>query len=432
MRTNFTPFQLENPDVAHCETALRACVHCGFCTATCPTYVLLGDELDSPRGRIRLMQDMLESGEKPSPVAVKHIDRCLSCLGCQTTCPSGVDYMRLIDHTRLFINERYERPFWDRVVRAGIAKVLPRPWLFRSMLVLGKIARPIEKLLPQKLRRLTDATRGARVSWSSLGHVHPAEGERRKRVALLSGCVQSVMAPEINRATIALLTRMGVEVIVPENTGCCGAIPHHLGRRDEAIAFAQANIDAWSAEMEGREGLDAIVVNASGCGTMVRDYAHLLRGDAQWGDKALKVSKRMLDITELLAQLNYQPTTPVQELRIAYHPPCSLQHGQRVIGVGEALLTTAGFEVRDIPEGHLCCGSAGTYSLLEPELAGRLRERKANHITHTRAHALASGNLGCMQHLAGALDIPVVHTVELLNWAAGGERPKALAAGRAE
>jgi glycolate oxidase iron-sulfur subunit len=425
MRTNFSTFQLKDPDVAHCEKALRACVHCGFCTSTCPTYVLLGDELDSPRGRIRLIQDMLESGETPSPTAVKHIDRCLSCLGCATTCPSSVDYMRLIDHARLFVAERYERPFVDRMVRFGIAKILPRAWAFRIMLLLGKAARPFERLLPVQLRRLTNATRDAQVHWSATRAIYPAQGERKKRVGLLAGCVQDVLAPQINRATISLLTRLGVEVVVPSGSACCGAIPHHLGRRADTLGFIRANIEAWSNELKG-EGLDALVINASGCGTMVKDYVHLLRGD-KLADSAKKLSAMTRDITEFLTEIGYQPTAKLPELRIAYHPPCSLQHGQKIVGLGEKLLKTAGFEVRDIPEGHLCCGAAGTYNLLEPEIAGRLRERKANHVTHTRAHALASGNLGCLQHLAGALDVPVVHTVELLDWAAGGERPRALA-----
>jgi glycolate oxidase iron-sulfur subunit len=428
MRTNFTAFQLKDPDVAHCEKALRACVHCGFCTSTCPTYVLLGDELDSPRGRIRLIQDMLESGEVPSAVAVKHIDRCLSCLGCATTCPSSVDYMRLIDHARLFVAERYERPFIDRVARTGIAKILPRAWAFRLMLLLGKVARPLEGFLPKQLRSFTAATKGTQIAWASPRNVYSAQGERKKRVALLAGCVQDVLAPQINRATISLLTRLGVEVVVPRGSGCCGAIAHHLGRKKEGLAFARKNIEAWSRELKG-EGLDYLIINASGCGTMVKDYVHLLRGD-KLADSAKKLSSMTRDITELLTELGYQPTEKVPALRIAYHPPCSLQHGQKIVGLGEGLLKTAGFEVRDIPEGHLCCGAAGTYNLLEPEIAGRLRERKAKHVTHTRAHALASGNLGCLQHLAGALDVPVVHTVELLDWAAGGERPRSLPAGR--
>ena len=428
MRTNFTAYQLQDPDVAHCEKALRACVHCGFCTSTCPTYVLLGNELDSPRGRIRLIQDMLESGEKPSATAVKHIDRCLSCLGCATTCPSSVDYMRLIDHARLFVAERYDRPFLDRMVRLGIAKILPRDWAFRLMLLLGKAARPIESWLPQQLRRLIAATSGARAALAPMRSHYRAQGSAQKRVILLNSCVQNVLAPQINRATIALLTRLGVDVLIPQGSGCCGAISHHLGRRAEALRFARANLNAWAVELQGG-GIDAVLVNASGCGTMVKDYGHLLRGEEKIAETAKTLSERTQDITEFLTEIGYRPTQKMPPLRVAYHPPCSLQHGQKIIGVGEALLKSAGFEVRDIPEAHLCCGAAGTYNLLEPEIAAQLRERKAKHITHTRAHVLASGNLGCLQHLAGALDVPVVHTVELLDWAAGGERPKALPEG---
>ena len=429
MQTNFAPEALADPDVAESERILRACVHCGFCTATCPTYVLLGDELDSPRGRIYLIKNMLEAGAPATEKTVTHIDRCLSCLSCMTTCPSGVHYMHLVDHARRHIEQTYARPWPERMLRSLLATVLPRPGLFRAALAAGRLARPFTGLLPGRLsgmlamapRRLPPASAVDRPQ------VFPAAGERRRRVALMTGCAQRVLAPQINEATVRLLTRHGCEVVVAQGAGCCGALTHHMGKEDPAWASATANIAAWWREMQG-EGLDAIVVNASGCGTTVKDYGFMLREDRTWAERAAGISAKTVDVSEIMADLGISPPADPPGLRVAYHAACSLQHGQKVTTAPKRLLADAGFEVVEPLEGHLCCGSAGTYNLLQPELAGRLGRRKAENIAATRPQVVATGNVGCMVQIAAGLDVPVVHTVELLDWATGGPRPAALPA----
>ncbi len=426
MQTNFTLEQLADPDVKVSEKILRSCVHCGFCTATCPTYVLLGDELDSPRGRIYLIKDMLESGRAADATVVKHVDRCLSCLSCMTTCPSGVDYMHLVDHARQHIERTYVRPPFERLLRRVLNLVLPRPALFRASLyatVLTRpLVRPVAKLLPARLRAMVSLA-PARVPPASAGdrpQVFAAEGARRMRVALLTGCAQQVLAPQINAATIRLLTRHGCEVVVAQGAGCCGALTHHLG--GDAHGYARANIDAWTREIDG-PGLDAVVINASGCGTTVKDYGHMFRADPAYANKAAAISKRTRDVTELVSELGLRPPAQPTGQRVAYHSACSLQHGQRVTRQPKTLLVAAGFEVVDIPEGHLCCGSAGTYNLLQPELAGQLGARKAANIARVEPELVAAGNIGCITQIASASPIPVVHTVELLDYATGGPRP---------
>jgi glycolate oxidase iron-sulfur subunit len=415
MQTNFTLAQLADPDIAEANRILRACVHCGFCTATCPTYVLLGDELDSPRGRIYLIKDMLER-ERPAPARlVTHVDRCLSCLSCMTTCPSGVNYMHLVDLARIRIEETHRRPWLDRTLRALLAWLVPHPNRFRLALVGAWFGRPFAKLLPGRLgAMLALAPRALPArSYVDRPQVFAAEGARRARVALLSGCAQQVLAPAINEATVRLLTRHGVEVVVAEGMGCCGALTHHMGR--------------WSREAEG-EGLDAIVINASGCGTTVKEYGFMLRNDGEWAARAAKVSALMTqDASEFLTGLGLG--APVREtgLTVAYQLACSLQHGQKITAEPKALLAAAGFIVKEVPEGHLCCGSAGTYNLLQPELAGRLRARKLVNIESLAPDAIATGNIGCLTQLAGATKIPMAHSVELLDWATGGPLPKALA-----
>jgi glycolate oxidase iron-sulfur subunit len=430
MQTSFSLAQLRDPDVAESEKILRACVHCGFCTATCPTYVLLGDELDSPRGRIYLIKDMLEGGKPATAKVVKHIDRCLSCLSCMTTCPSGVHYMHLVDHARRHIEETYRRPRAERWLRAAIAAVLPRPALFRLALIAAWLGRPLAPLLPPRLRAMLALAPGALPAPSPVDRpqVFPAEGARRKRVALLTGCVQTVVAPEINEATIRLLRRHGVEVVVAAGARCCGALTHHMGKEAPAIAAARATIAAWSRELDG-EGLDAIVINASGCGTTVKDYGFMFREDPLWASRAARVSAIARDITEFLSEIGLAPAATSTGLTIAYHSACSMQHGQRITVQPKALLAAAGFTVCDVPEGHLCCGSAGTYNLLQPALAGALRERKLRNIATTRASAVATGNIGCIAQLAPAAPVPVLHTVELLDWATGGPRPAKLKSG---
>jgi glycolate oxidase iron-sulfur subunit len=431
VQTDFTLAQLADPDTAASEKILRACVHCGFCTATCPTYVLLGDELDSPRGRIYLIKNMLEEGGPVGAETVKHIDRCLSCLACMTTCPSGVHYMHLVDHGRRHIEAHYRRPWPERLVRRLLGLVLTRPGLMRLALYGARLAKPFAALLPKQLRPLVALAPSSIAAKSAVDQpqIFPAEGERRMRVALLPGCAQQVLMPEINEATIRLLTRHGCEVVVPAGSGCCGALVHHLGEEAPALAFARANIDAWERARDAG-GLDAIVVNASGCGTMVKDYGFLLREDRAYTEKAARIAALARDISEVAGSLGLQRSTKEagRTLRVAYHSACSLQHGQRIHGEPKALLAQAGFEVVDVPEGHLCCGSAGTYNLLQPELAAALRDRKLANIALTGADLVAAGNIGCITQLAGGSPVPVLHTVELLDWATGGPPPRALSA----
>ncbi|MCH8182377.1 MAG: glycolate oxidase subunit GlcF [Proteobacteria bacterium] len=434
MQTQFSLAQLADDNVAEAERILRTCVHCGFCLATCPTYVLLGDELDSPRGRIYLIKGMLESQEAPTDTHVRHIDRCLSCLGCVTTCPSGVDYMHLVDQGRAHIERTYRRPWFERRLRALLAAVLPRPGLFRFALAGAVIVKALRAPLPGRLGALIRFTPRRLPRAAALKpRVYPAEGARRMRVALLTGCVQQVLDPAINAATIRLLRRLGCEVVVAGGMGCCGALTHHLGKTGATEAFVRANIAAWSREIEGG-GLDAVVANASGCGTMLKDYGHVMRGDAQWAERAARISELAVDVSELIARLETPPpgkTPPkindeARALTVAYHPACSLAHGQGLAEEPRLLLEAAGFTVRAIPESHLCCGSAGTYNILEPTLAVQLGERKAANIERTGADVIATGNIGCMVQLSNLLDRPVVHTVELLDWASGGPKPPAL------
>jgi glycolate oxidase iron-sulfur subunit len=426
MQTRFTPAQLADPAIAEANGILRACVHCGFCTATCPTYVLLGDELDSPRGRIYLIKEMLEADRPATATDVLHIDRCLSCLACMTTCPSGVHYMHLVDHARAHIERTYERPAVERLSRALIAAVLPYPARFRAALMAARLARPVARFLPAALARMVAMAPARLPRRARLPGTVPAEGPRRLRVALLAGCVQQPLMPQINAATIRVLARHGCEVVIAR-TGCCGALAHHLGREAEARASAAAAVDAWSRELAGG-GLDAIVVNASGCGTMVKDYGFLLRDDPVRAAAAARVSALARDVSELLADLGVTPARPTGQ-RVAYQAPCSLQHGQKVTAPPRTVLERCGFAVVEPAEAHLCCGSAGTYNILQPELADRLRLRKLAALTALRPWAVASGNVGCMAQLAPALGCPVVHTVELVDWATGGPMPPALGSG---
>lgn len=434
MKTEFSLAQLADPDIAEADKILRACVHCGFCTATCPTYVLLGDELDSPRGRIYLIKEMLEKDQRPTAEVVKHVDRCLSCLSCMTTCPSGVNYMHLVDQARVRIEQRYQRPLAERLLRRVLAFVLPDPQRFRASMRLARLARPLAVFLPtprlsatpgliQRLKAML-ALAPSRLPppGSAPGSVFAALGKRRGRVALLQGCAQQVLAPRINQAAIGLLTRHGIEVVLVRDEQCCGALTHHLGNDRDALARARANIAAWCTEAAG-EGLDAILVTASGCGTVIKDYGYLLREDAAFAADAAKVSALAKDITEYIAGLGLSATTRQDNIVVAYHSACSLQHGQKITGLPKELLSKNGFVVKDVPESHLCCGSAGTYNILQPELAGRLRDRKVANIASVKPDMIATGNIGCMVQIASGTSVPVVHTIELLDWATGGSRP---------
>ena len=435
MKTEFSLAQLADPDIAEADKILRACVHCGFCTATCPTYVLLGDELDSPRGRIYLMREMLEKDKPPTEEVVKHIDRCLSCLSCMTTCPSGVHYMHLVDQARVRIEEQYTRPPAERALRAALGFVLPRPGAFRAAIRLGQLARPLFSLLPRPQGRAPNPTLLRRIkamlalSPASLpppgpaaGTVFPAQGKRRGRVALLQGCAQQVLAPRINQAAINVLTRHGIEVVLVRDEQCCGALTHHMGQDADALARARANVAAWTAEAE-RGGLDAIVVTTSGCGAVIKDYGYMLRTDRDYAARAAKVSALAKDITEYLAGIELNNTQEKSGIVVAYHSACSLQHGQKITGLPKDLLSKNGFVVKDVPESHLCCGSAGTYNILQPDLATSLRDRKVANIASVKPDMIAAGNIGCMMQIASATSVPVVHTIELLDWATGGPRP---------
>jgi glycolate oxidase iron-sulfur subunit len=430
MQTNFTLAQLADSDVAESEKVLRACVHCGFCTATCPTYVLTGDELDGPRGRIYLIKDMLENSRPASATVALHIDRCLSCLACMTTCPSGVYYMHLVDHARRRIAQTFRRPLPDRALRRMLVLVLPDPRLFRLSLRLARLAMPFAALLPGRLKTLVGLAPRKLPPASPVDRpqIFPALGARRMRVGLLSGCAQTVLKPVINEATVRLLTRHGIEVVVADGTTCCGSLVHHLGEEKAALASARANIAAWWREIEG-DGLDAVIANASGCGTTLKDYGFMLRKDPLWAEKAAKISALAKDVSEVMAEIGLMAQAMTGGLKLAYHSACSMQHGQRLDEPPRALLRAAGFEVAEIPESHLCCGSAGTYNLLQPQFAVPLAERKIANIRSTGAAAVATGNIGCIQQLEGGVGIPILHTVELLDWATGGPRPRALGEG---
>jgi glycolate oxidase iron-sulfur subunit len=427
MQTNFTLAQLADPNTAEADKILRACVHCGFCTATCPTYVLDGNELDSPRGRIYLIKDMLEHDRPATADVTRHIDRCLSCLACMTTCPSGVHYMHLVDHARAHIEETYRRPPAERVLRSLLAAVLPYPRRFRLALQAARFGKPLAPIAAALGFKRIAAMLGLS-PWQAPHRpvepqTFPALGHRRGRVALLAGCVNDLLSPAINAATIGVLTRHGVEVVVAKGAGCCGSLLHHMGREAEALRQARTNIDAWSA----MEGLDAILINASGCGTTVKDYGYMLRTDPVYAAPATRISGLAKDISEYLTGMPLEATVrPPLRLVVAYHSACSLQHGQRINREPKELLAKLGFEVKDVPDGHLCCGSAGTYNILQPDIARRLRDRKVGTIERLRPDVIAAGNICCITQIAAGTALPTVHTVELIDWVTGGPCPPTL------
>ena len=426
MQTMFTPEQLKDPAIERSNQILRNCVHCGFCTATCPTYQILGDELDSPRGRIYLIKDMLENERVPDQKTVKHIDRCLSCLACMSTCPSGVHYMHLVDHARDYIEQKYKRPMSDRLLRWVLSRILPYPMRFRIALLGAKIGRPFARFMPDaRLRAMLEMAPKIipPVSRNDDPQTFAPKVARKKRVALMTGCAQKALNTDINDATIRLLTRLGCEVVVAEGAGCCGALTHHMGKTAESHGAAGKNIRAWAAEMDG-DGLDAIVINTSGCGTTIKDYGHMFRNDPLAADAA-RVARIAKDVSEVLMDLDL-PTGADQELTIAYHAACSLQHGQQIKTFPKDLLKKAGFKVVEPSDPHLCCGSAGTYNLMQPEISKQLRDRKVRSIEAKNPDIIAAGNIGCMMQIGSASGIPIVHTVELLDWATGGPRPPAL------
>jgi glycolate oxidase iron-sulfur subunit len=426
MQTKFTADQLKDPGTERANEILRSCVHCGFCTATCPTYQVLGDELDSPRGRIYLIKDMLENGRAADEKTVKHIDRCLSCLACMTTCPSGVHYMHLVDHARAYIEKTYKRPPTERLLRWVLAWVIPYPMRFRVALLGAKIARPFARWLPDARLRAMVAMAPKTVppvSRNDDPQVFVADGSRKMRVALLTGCAQKALNTDINDATIRLLTRLGCEVVIADGMGCCGALTHHMGKVEASHASAAANVRAWMAEKRSA-GLDAIVINTSGCGTTVKDYGHMFRNEPLAADAA-EVAGLACDISELLVRIGPVGKAP-QSLKVAYHAACSLQHGQQIKTAPKDLLKSVGFQVVEPADSHLCCGSAGTYNLLQPAISSELKTRKVETLEATAPQVIAAGNIGCMMQIGSATGIPVVHTVELIDWATGGPMPRAL------
>lgn len=427
MQTNFTPEQLKEPGIQRANEVLRTCVHCGFCTATCPTYQVLGDELDSPRGRIYLIKDMLENNRPADEKTVKHIDRCLSCLACMSTCPSGVHYMHLVDHAREYIEATYKRPLMDRFLRAVLAQVIPYPTRFRLALLAAKIGRPFAFLMPDaRLKAMLQMAPKTipPVSSNDDPQAFAPLGPRRMRVALMTGCAQKALNTDINDATIRILRRLGCEVIIAEGAGCCGALTHHMGKADQSHHSAAANIRAWMSEKRTK-GLDAIVINTSGCGTTVKDYGHMFRTDAALAEDAATVAGLAMDISEVLTKLGL-PEGSDKNLTVAYHAACSLQHGQQIKTLPKDLLKRVGFKVVEPADPHLCCGSAGTYNLLQPVISQQLKERKVKTLEARKPDLIAAGNIGCMMQIGSGTGLPIVHTVELLDWATGGPKPRAL------
>ncbi|MCW8962154.1 MAG: glycolate oxidase subunit GlcF [Gammaproteobacteria bacterium] len=425
MHTNFTPEQLTNPAIDYSNSVLVRCLQCGYCLENCPTFQLSGDELQTPRGRVAQIKDMLESEGSPEDETVENIDRCLSCLACMSTCPSFVNYMHLVDHAREHIEEKYQRPLLDRALRWSLTKILPYPGRLRLAMRGAQMAKRLAPVLPVRVRGLVELTPGKLPppSMNDKPQVFPALGERKRRVALMTGCAQKTLNTDINDATIRILRRHGCEVVIARDAGCCGALTHHMGKTADSKAAAARNIRAWMAEVDG-EGLDAIVINTSGCGTVIKDYDHTFRND-ELAEKAMTISSLARDLSEVLADIKMDYKLK-PDLRVAYHATCSLQFGQRIRFGPKKLLKSAGFTVLEPRDSHVCCGSAGTYNLLQPEISGQLRERKVNTLEAVRPDAIAAGNIGCMVQIGHGTDIPVVHTVELLDWVTGGPVPPKL------
>ena len=430
MQTRFTAEQLSNPLIQEADSILRKCVHCGFCTATCPTFVLTGDERDSPRGRIWMIRDMLEQDDQPPSQEVgHHLDRCLTCLSCMTTCPSGVDYMHLVDIGRHHIEEHGKRDTLDKLMRQLLGFILPRAGLFHKALFFARLAHPLAGLFTGRLRAMLELAPKKFRSLDPIGKIdatYPAQGKAKLRVALMAGCAQRAIDPDINAATIALLSRLGVEVVVKEKAYCCGALSHHINDEKGAKAAMTSSVATWADELE-KEGLDAVIVNTSGCGTTIKDYVNLLKDEPAYAQKAALISGLAKDITEFLYDHQLLASLQPQNINVAYHAACSLQHGQKVLEAPKALLQNAGFSVAQPRDSHLCCGSAGIYNVLQPELASQLQTRKVGTVNEVGADIVVAGNLGCINQLAG-VNAPILHTVQLLNWAYGGKQPEKLAA----
>jgi glycolate oxidase iron-sulfur subunit len=429
MQTNFTKKQLQESSIIDANGIIRKCTHCGFCNATCPTYQVAGDELDGPRGRIYLIRDMLENNKPASEKITRHIDRCLSCYACMTTCPSGVNYMHLVDHARNHIEKTYVRPFFDRFIRILLSIILPSPKLFRIVGYLARFANPFKFLFPKKIKNMLKymPTSFPKSNYENK-EVYSPKGKTFAKVALLTGCVQRVISPQINDSTIDILNRHGVEVIVPKEITCCGSLNHHLGKEDLAHKSFVNNINFWFKCYE-EKNLDAILVTTSGCGTTLKDYGHIFRDDPDKDlrKKAKIISSLAKDVTEYLGKnikLNFVEKD--KKFKIAYHSACSMQHGQKLHNQPMNLLKKTGNEIVEIPDGHLCCGSAGTYNLLQGEMASELLVRKVSNIDKVKPDFISTGNIGCITQISSGTKIPILHTIEILNWYTGGEKPNAI------
>jgi len=425
VQTNFTIEQLTKPAMAHSEEVLRKCLQCGYCLDICPTYQVLGGEFDSARGRIYLIRDMLENERKPEEKTVEHIDRCLSCMACMSTCPSFVNYMHLVDYAREYIEENYQRLLFDRMLRWMLAQIVPYPGRFRLAMRVAQLAKPLAFAMPRKIRNMVEFAPGKLPppSLNDKPQVFPAMGELKRRVVLMTGCAQKVLNTDVNDATIRILRRHGCEVVVAQDTGCCGALTYHMGKSTESHVMAARNIRAWMKEVNGA-GLDAVVINTSGCGTVVKEYGHMFR-NVELAEQAATISTLVKDISEVLLDIELDHKVK-PNLRVTYHATCSLQFGQRIRFAPKKLLKAAGFTVLEPRDSHTCCGAAGTYNLLQPEISGQLKERKVKTLEQGVPDAIAAGNIGCMMQISSGTRVPVVHTVELLDWVTGGPMPRAL------
>ena len=430
MQTNFSEDQLKNKDNKSTEKIIRKCVHCGMCNATCPTFNLLGDELDGPRGRIYLIKDMIENKRTPTKKVVSHIDKCLSCYSCMTTCPSGVNYMHLIDHGRNYVEQKYKRPFIEKQFRNFLSNTLPKPKIFKFLILFAKLGQIFKFLLPKNLKSMLDVA-PKKIYKKTLKTQRVYKAERKKptaRVALLIGCVQRVVSPQINESTIRVLTRHGVEVITMPEIECCGSLNHHLGKEELARETFKKNINMWYDEYL-KNGLDAIISNTSGCGTTLKDYGFIFRDDKELKKKSKKISELTKDITEFLDQnlkLSFKKDKGLKKYNIAYHSACSMQHGQKVHNQPIDLLEKTGNKVSNIPDGHICCGSAGTYNILQSDIAKKLLNQKIENINKIKPDFISTGNIGCIMQISNGTNIPILHTVELVDWYTGGPKPKSL------
>jgi len=428
MQSNFSKNQLSDADNVSSDKIFKKCVHCGMCNATCPTHQIFGDELDGPRGRIYLIKDMLENEKKPTSKVVKHIDRCLSCYSCMTTCPAGVNYMHIIDHGKKYIEKNYERPFFDRAIRKFLSVVLPNTKYFRLVSLLVKLSKPVRFLFPSKIKDMMSLMPPSFPKKTiKQKEIYKVSGKKIvSRVALLTGCVQKEISPQINEATIRLLNRHGVEVVVPKKIRCCGSLNHHLGKEDDAHQDFRNNINIWYDEhLKGN--LDAILSNTSGCGTTMKDYGFIFKDDKIMRKKAKIISQLTKDVTEYLNEnlkLNFKLKD--KKYKIAYHSACSMQHGQKVHNQPIELLSKTRNEVMEIPEGHICCGSAGTYNILQSKIAKQLLRKKVKNIESLEPDFISTGNIGCITQIANGTKTPILHTIEILDWYTGGPKPKIL------